>query len=67
MRFKEPKEGETRKKCKFLWFPKTIGKETRWLELALWEEEYKNHYGYNQYQKAMCAFETWTPTKWIEK
>lgn len=31
---------ETRIVTRFLWFPKTIGCETRWLETATWEEEW---------------------------
>lgn len=31
---------ETRIITRFLWFPKTIGCETRWLETATWEEEW---------------------------
>jgi hypothetical protein len=40
-----PKPGETRIVKKFLWFPKKIGKETRWLEFASWVEEYELMYG----------------------
>ena len=31
-------EGETRVKRGFLFFPKTINNETRWLEYATWRE-----------------------------
>ena len=30
--------GARRTKCRFLWWPKTIGGETRWLEHAEWEQ-----------------------------
>ena len=33
-----PKKGETRTVTRFLWFPKRIGRETRWLEVASWTE-----------------------------
>jgi len=35
-----PLIGQTRVVTKFLWFPKTINKETRWLEKASWTEHY---------------------------
>jgi hypothetical protein len=36
----EPKLGDKRFQTRFLLFPKTIDIETRWLEIAQWEEEY---------------------------
>lgn len=41
MRFFTPKHGEQRTIKKFLWFPVTINKETRWLETAIIRQEYK--------------------------
>ena len=35
----EPKHGDVRVRRGFLWFPQTIGGETRWLEVATWEEK----------------------------
>ncbi len=35
----DPKEGDLRHKTRFLFFPKTIDRQTRWLELATWAEE----------------------------
>ena len=35
---------ETRVVRKFLWFPKKIGKETRWLEFASYEQIYYKSY-----------------------
>lgn len=35
-----PKNGDTREVTKFLWFPKTIDNETRWLERTTWIQEY---------------------------
>jgi hypothetical protein len=40
-----PKNGEQRITKKFLFFPKKIGKETRWLEFAAWVEEYSYFHG----------------------
>ena len=36
----QPKIGEHRSVSGFLWTPKTIGDETRWLERASWTEQY---------------------------
>lgn len=36
---KPPTEGECRLRRAFLWFPKTIDRETRWLERATWTEK----------------------------
>lgn len=33
-----PEVGDKRVKTKFLWFPKKIGTEIRWLETATWVE-----------------------------
>jgi len=34
------KNNDTRLRTNFLWFPKTINEETRWLERATWAEYY---------------------------
>lgn len=34
-----PKNRIKRERRGFLWFPKRIGDEARWLEVATWEEE----------------------------
>jgi hypothetical protein len=33
-----PKHGDKRPRSRFLWFPKTIKGERRWLEYATWED-----------------------------
>ena len=38
--YPEVKEGTTRIKKGFLFFPKRISGITRWLEFAIWEEKY---------------------------
>lgn len=38
MRRKAPAVGTKRHRRRFLWFPKTIQHETRWLEVAAWVE-----------------------------
>ncbi len=47
-----PDKLTTRIRSRFLWFPKVIERELRWLEKATWEEVY------------YCG---WTPDKWIDK
>jgi len=58
MRFKSKyKHNQVRQVTKFLWFPKKICGETRWLEKATWEEDYflaENFDGW------------WTSRKWID-
>lgn len=41
-----PKVGDTRTVRKFLWWPKRLGNETRWLCFARWRETYKTWYSY---------------------
>jgi len=48
--------GDKRTKKRFLIFPKVIGKEWRWIEIAEWEEEYK---------VAAIIGLMWFPTKWM--
>lgn len=40
MRWKAPNKHDTRTKTRFLIFPKKLGNEWRWLEVASWVEEY---------------------------
>lgn len=51
-----PKAGDVRLKRRFLWFPKRIGFETRWLEVAYWEERYWN----------FPVESGWVPEKWCD-
>lgn len=51
-----PRCGDYRVRQGFLWFPKTIGIETRWLERAKWKEQYVC----TNIQKVWRAFE-WLP------
>ena len=45
MRWIRPEHGETRTVTRFLLIPLTIGKETRWLERATWEETWWDPWG----------------------
>ena len=44
VRFKKPSIGDREKVTMFLWYPVTIGRETRWMETATIEREYY-HFG----------------------
>lgn len=67
MRWKEKSEpplGMTRKKTRFLLFPKRIGNETRWLEVCDFEETYSEKICLTRAGvpiNRMC----WVATKWL--
>ena len=54
MKWIEPNNGDVKTKVRFLWWPKKIGRVTKWLEFAEWEKRYN---GFD---------ETWIIVKWIE-
>ena len=70
MRWKDKpisKVGDKKIVTKFLWFPKKINRETRWLEKATWEEEYQQiceseEECYSCLCSCLCK---WIETKWI--
>lgn len=47
-----PKVGDVRIRERFLWFPKRIGNEVRWLEKAKYSEQ---------------LFSCWTDLEWVAK
>lgn len=49
---------KTRIKKGFLFFPKEINNEMRWLEWAKWEEEYKDGWDMGGY---------WSAVRWINE
>jgi len=49
--------GDRRLKEKFLFFPKRIGEDVRWLEFAVWEDVYEGG-------RDDCY---WRPNKWLSK
>lgn len=51
-----PQIDEIRIRTGFLWFPKTLEFQTRWLEVASWEEEYNWVYDGGFY---------WEPLRWV--
>ena len=58
MRWKSerPSQGDIKfKRNRFLWFPKKIGNEVRWLEKASWSDQY--HYNWSEGY--------WISEKWL--
>lgn len=56
-----PHDLDTRMKSGFLFFPKTIGEETRWFEFASWLEEY--HVGGNGRNEVRTY---WREKQWLK-
>lgn len=63
MRKKHPEINDTRIIKKFLLFPKRIEYETRWLEVASWEEKFTLYYLPHVLSHG-SAF--WDSIKWVE-
>lgn len=63
MRWKRPAQGEGRTKTAFLFFPKEIGGETRWLQKATWLEEVM-YYGPRDVQK--ITHWEWVAVRWLD-
>jgi hypothetical protein len=59
MRWTDPKEGDTRVRSGFLFFPKTINGEERWLEWARWEERYE------VWTEMWAVDSGWVPIAWL--
>ena len=57
-----PKAGTKRERKGYLWLPKRIGLETRWLEVAVWEEEVA--IWVDVWSKERTRW-TWEPTRWL--
>lgn len=60
-----PKFGQHRHRSGFLWLPKTIQGETRWLEFADWQETYQVDFRSMGY--GVCVkVGIWAPTCWLD-
>ena len=57
-----PKDRTKRQKTGFLWFPKRIGLETRWLEEATWEEQVVIWISALSKER---LYWTWETTRWL--
>jgi hypothetical protein len=54
MKVKFAHNGDIRTRTKFLFIPKTVNKELRWLEHATWQEFYSDYYS------------RWIGERWID-
>lgn len=69
MRWKEPQFGQpTKKRIRkgFLFMPRTIDGETRWLEWAKWWQESRVAGTSMMGEPAHDLYETWDDTEWID-
>lgn len=56
-----PDNGTLRRRKRFLWFPKTIDGQTRWLETAEWQE-----YSYRMTDPTSASdWISWIPNRWL--
>lgn len=62
-----PVLGSIKTVYKFLWWPKTIDNETRWLEYSVWTEQYQNKKIYIglDYDLHEHIVQEWIPIKWL--
>jgi len=59
-----PKDWTKRERKGFLWFPKRISNETRWLEVAAWEEEVVHWVSAFTDER---LYWTWRATRWLDE
>lgn len=62
---KNPTVGEKRIHKGFLFLPKWIEREMRWLEQASWEEEYCAIMGNDFNVYGHSTIDVWLPVRWI--
>jgi len=67
MRWRKPAEGAKKKVSRFLLSPMTIGKETRWLEWATWEEVYSECNRWIIGDEYTNTGGKWLPRRWVDK
>jgi len=60
-----PKIGDHRTCSGFLWWPKKIWRETRWLENATWSQEYEHEQFYDGCN--VVSYYKWTDLCWLEE
>ena len=65
-------DSDFRTVTKFLWFPKTIDGETKWLVTASWQEQFVEEIYYKQpidpiidLECQDCVIWVWKPVKWL--
>lgn len=61
-----PKKGDIRTRSGFLWWPKTIAGQTRWLERATWMQGV--YYGSPGYYEAVAGLKEWLwfDAEWVD-
>ncbi len=64
MRWNKPKPGDTRVVKKFLWLPRTINGETRWLEWGRVGQELKKVMRADFY--ALYYAHEWVDVRWVD-
>lgn len=60
MRWQHPNADEERTRTAFLWFPKRIGDESRWLERATWIEVWQT------YRALALLPPEWVAIRWVD-
>lgn len=60
---KKPKEGDRKRREMFLFVPRTIGGETRWLEEACIEYEWRDS---RLLTSGRVGWSGWRPVAWID-
>lgn len=68
MRWVEHQIGDKRVSSGFLWLPKTIDGETRWLEKATWKEEYNEYWLVTGLSNSNSFFHdySWDDIEWVD-
>ncbi len=56
-----PRLGEMRRRAGFLFLPKTIGRETRWLEWAAWDDIWSERL------VTSLPVRDWRPWAWVNR
>lgn len=63
-----PKLGDRRILRRFLFLPKTVNGETRWMEVGEWEEEYipvENYLNFNRWDAVRWTDQPDVPSRWV--
>jgi len=66
MKIHHPKLGDTRIKSGFLFLPRCINHETRWLEKATWQERYGEYLSFGPGNGMPIPMPGWLHDKWIK-
>lgn len=61
----EPNLGASRSVRKYLIFPKCVNGQYRWLEMAVYEEQYVEVYYPSRHSPRLIQYKTWAPRRWL--